>query len=303
MSGTSRLHARRRALAQLSALAGICAAPRARGATKSAPQDLASLARRIERDIGGRLGVCVVRPNDGRWSYRADERFPMCSVFKAIAAAGVLARVDRGELRLEQRIVFTRADLLAHSPMTETRADGDGMMLVELCAAAMTLSDNTAGNLLLRELGGPPGFTTYVRSLGDTVTRLDRWEPELNEARPGDPRDTTSPAAMCALFTQLLFAERLAPVSRERWTDWLLGNRTGDARLRAGVPQDWRMGDKTGTGQHGATIDVAVLWPPGRRPLVAAVFIRDSAATLERRNAAIATVGRALPRLIGIQGA
>ncbi len=108
---------------------------------------------------------------------------------------------------------------------------------------------------------------------------------------------------MCALFTQLLFAERLAPVSRERWTDWLLGNRTGDARLRAGVPQDWRIGDKTGTGQHGATIDVAVLWPPGRRPLVAAVFIRDSAATLERRNAAIATVGRALPRLIGIQGA
>ena len=292
---------RRQLVVHLGALAASFAvAPRGSAASAKNGTSLAALAQRLERDIGGRLGVCVLRAGDGRWTYRADERFPMCSVFKAIAAAGVLARVDRGELRLDKRIVFGKSDLIAYSPATEKRLDGDGMTLAELCEAAITLSDNTAGNLLLRELGGPAGFTAYVRALGDTVTRLDRWEPELNEARPGDARDTTTPAAMAALFATLLFDDRLGPMSRERWLDWLFANRTGDARLRAGVPASWQVGDKTGTGKRGATGDVAALWPPGRRPLVIAVFIRDSAASLERRNAAIAAVGRALPRLIGI---
>ena len=298
------LRARRRAVSGIAALAGALVFGPCRATAKETAQaPLPALARRLERQTGGRLGVCVLRTGDGRWTHRADERFPMCSLFKAIAAAGVLARVDRGELRLDRRIVFGRSDLVDHSPATAQRIDGDGMTLAELCDASMTLSDNTAGNLLLRELGGPAGFTAYVRSLGDQVTRLDRWEPELNEAKPGDPQTAVARTARPSRPAWSYRADRLAPVSRQRWTDWLLANRTGDARLRAGVPASWRTGDKTGTGKRGATLDVAGLWPPGRRPMVAAVFIRDSAASLERRNAAIAEVGRALPRLIGAESA
>ncbi|HVH34638.1 MAG TPA: serine hydrolase [Tahibacter sp.] len=190
------LRARRRAVSGIAALAGALVFGPCRATTTATAQGLLpALARRLERQTGGRLGVCVLRTGDGRWTHRADERFPMCSLFKAIAAAGVLARVDRGELRLDRRIVFGRSDLVDHSPATAQRIDGDGMTLAELCDASMTLSDNTAGNLLLRELGGPEGFTTYVRSLGDPVTRLDRWEPELNEAKPGDPQTAAARTA------------------------------------------------------------------------------------------------------------
>jgi beta-lactamase class A len=254
----------------------------------------------LEAASGGRLGVAVIDTASGAQAgYRADERFPLCSTFKLLAAAAVLARVDAGHEQLHRRILFAAADVVVNSPITKDHAGESGMTLDQLCVAAMTMSDNTAGNLLLAAIGGPPALTAYARTLGDTVTRLDRIEPELNEARPGDPRDTTTPAAMAANLRALMVGNALAAPSRERLLNWLIDNKTGDARLRAGLPVGWRVGDKTGSGERGTTNDIAALWPsarigpPGRGPIVLSVYLTDTSATAERRNATLAAVGRA----------
>lgn len=250
---------------------------------------------RIERESGGRLGVAVLDTRtQAQATHRADELFPMCSTFKLLAAAGVLARVDAGKERLDRRIRFEARDVVVNSAMTKDRAGGDGMSLADLCEAAMIVSDNTAGNLLLASLGGPEGLTAYARSLGDMVTRLDRIEPELNEAIPGDPRDTTSPAAMLSDLRALVLGSALSASSRDQLTRWLIGNKTGDTRLRAGLPSGWRVGDKTGSGERGTTNDVGVIWPPGRAPILVSVYLTETPRAGEQRNATLAAVGRAV---------
>lgn len=254
---------------------------------------------RLESRFGGRLGVAALDVATGaRASRRADERFPMCSTFKLLAAALVLARVDRGQEHLERRVAFGADQLVTYSPATEKRVGPPGMTVAELCEAALTLSDNTAANLLLASFGGPPALTAYARSLGDAVTRLDRIEPDLNEAAPGDPRDTTTPAAMLENVRRLVVGDALTPGSRARLADWLLANKTGDARLRAGLPVGWRVGEKTGTGNHGATNDVGVAWPPGRAPLLLAVYYAESTASPDQRNGVVAEVGRIVAEAI-----
>lgn len=252
--------------------------------------------KKIEAQSGGRLGVAVLDTlTGGRSNHRADERFPMCSTFKLLAAAGVLSQVDAGKERLDRRIRFEASDVVVNSTViTKDRAGGDGMSLAELCEAAMTFSDNTAGNLLLANLGGPTGLTAYARSLGDAVTRLDRIEPDLNEALPGDERDTTSPAAMLSNIRTLVLGNILSPASREQLTAWLVGNKTGDTRLRAGLPKDWRVGDKTGAGERGSTNDVGLTWPPGRAPIIVSVYLTGTTASAEQRNSTLASVGRAV---------
>jgi beta-lactamase class A len=165
------------------------------------------------------------------------------------------------------------------------------MTVGELCEAAITVSDNTAGNLLLASFGGPAGLTAYIRSLGDPMTRLDRNEPTLNEATPGDVRDTTTPAAMLGLMRQLLLGTALSPASRERLVGWLVANTTGNARLRAGAPGA-RVGDKTGTGAHGTTNDVGIIWPPGREPILVAAFLTNTPREGAANEAILASVGR-----------
>jgi beta-lactamase class A len=189
--------------------------------------------------------------------------------------------------------------VVVNSAITKDRAGGEGMTLGELCEAAMIVSDNTAGNLLLAALGGPAGLTAYARSLGDTVTRLDRIEPELNEAIPGDPRDTTSPAAMLADLRTLVLGDALSASSRELLTQWLIGNKTGDTRLRAGLPKGWRVGDKTGAGEHGTTNDVGIIWPPGRAPVLVAIYLTGTPQGGDQRNATLAAVGRAVAAALG----
>ncbi|BBK35157.1 beta-lactamase [Allostella sp. ATCC 35155] len=249
----------------------------------------------LEARHGGRLGVSALDTGTGRRiEHRADERFPMCSTFKLLAAACVLSRVDRGEERLDRRVVFQASDLVAYSPATEKRVGGDGMTMAEICAAAMTLSDNTAGNLLLASFGGPPALTAYARSLGDRVTRLDRIETALNEGAPGDPRDTTTPGAMLDDLCALVLGTALSEPSRAQLTTWLLDNRTGDRRLRAGFPGGWRVGDKTGTGGNGAAADVAVVWRPELPPLAVAVYWAEADVPFEGRNAIFEAVARIL---------
>ncbi|MEI2736480.1 MAG: class A beta-lactamase [Rhodoblastus sp.] len=270
----------------------IGAAVLARAGAHSSPERAIA---EIEARVGARLGVAMRDTASGaELRYRADERFPITSTFKLLAGAAVLARVDAGRDSLDRRVRFAKSDIVAYSPATERHADGEGMTLAEICDAAITLSDNTAGNLLLAAIGGPDGLTQYARALGDMVTRLDRIETDLNEARPGDVRDTTSPAAMLGNLEKLLVGEALSSASRQRLTNWMIANKTGDTRLRAGVPDGWRVGDKTGAGGNGSNNDIAIVWPPGGKPILIAAYLTECARSVDERNAALADVARAL---------
>jgi len=246
----------------------------------------------IERSSGGRLGIAVLRAGGRIDGHRLDERFPMCSTFKWLAAAHVLYRVDQGQEQLDRRVPFGRDVLKPNSPVTSLHADGDGMTMGELCHAAVTVSDNAAANLILSTFGGPAGLTRYAHSVGDDVTRLDRWETELNEARPGDPRDTTTPRAMARVLHAHLIGKVLSPAGREQLANWLQATQTNSRRLRVDLPEGWRMGSKTGTGARGTTNDVGIFWPPNRPPIVVAVFLTQSKAAEAARNGAIAQVAR-----------
>jgi beta-lactamase class A len=247
----------------------------------------------LEKEHGGRLGVCVLDVATGRrLEHRADERFAMCSTFKVLAAALVLTRVDRGEESLDRRVVYSKERVVTYSPETEKHAGEEGMTLGDICKAGLTLSDNTAANLILESFGGPTELTRFARSIGDGVTRLDRIETALNEATPGDPRDTTSPAAMAEDVRKILLGDVLSASSREQLTSWMVANKTGDKRLRAGAPKDSRVGDKTGSGGNAETNDIAVIWPPGRGPIVVTAYFAESTASDEARNAVLAEVAR-----------
>lgn len=249
----------------------------------------------IERRLDARLGVAVVDTGSGhQWAYRGHERFPMMSTFKPLLCALLLSRVDRGQDTLARRLPITTGDLLDYAPVTEKHVGPAGMSTGDLCEATITLSDNTAANLLLKQVGGPAGVTAFVRAQGDGVTRLDRDEPTLNEAKPGDPRDTTTPVAMTGLLRTLVLGDVLSGTSRRQLTDWLLANKTGDAKIRAGLPTGWRVGDKTGSGANGSMNDVAVIWPPMRPPVLLAIYITGTQASTEARNAAMADIARAV---------
>jgi beta-lactamase class A len=191
-------------------------------------------------------------------------------------------------------VVIEKTDLVTYSPVTEKRVGGEGMTLAEIASAAITQSDNTAGNVLIDQLGGPEGVTRFARRIGDETFRLDRRETELNEATPGDPRDTTSPAAMTRTLHALLFEDQLKEGSRRQLGDWMVANQTGGAKFRAGLPKTWRVGDKTGGGDHGTMNDVAVLWPPESAPILASVYLTETKASFDARNAAFAEIGHAL---------
>jgi beta-lactamase class A len=254
---------------------------------------------RIERESGGRLGVAVLDTGSGAGSqHRADERFPICSTFKLLAAAAILARVDAGRENLDRVVAYGPKDILSYAPVTSAHVSEGGMSIADLCEAAITVSDNTAANLLLAALGGPAGITAYARSIGDDLTRLDRFEPDLNEALPDDPRDTTSPAAMLADIKRLVLGDALSAASRKRLTGWLLGNKTGGTRLRARLDKNWRVGDKTGSGERGTANDVGVIWPPDRDPVIASVYLTGSSGDGDQRSAAIAAVGEAVGKAL-----
>jgi beta-lactamase class A len=227
----------------------------------------------LEARLGGRLGVALVG-EDGvlRRSHRGDERFAMCSTFKLALSAAILEQVDDGDLSLDAEVPIDESDLLSYAPVVTERV-GEGRIRVdELAVASVTLSDNSAANLLLERVGGPAGLTAFFRRQGDPVTRLDRIEPDLNENRPGDERDTTTPEAMATLVQRLVLGTGLSAESRELLRSWLEQTSTGLQRIRAGLPDRWRAGDKTGTCGT-AYNDVAVVWPPEGEALVLVVYI------------------------------
>lgn len=247
----------------------------------------------IEAGVGGRLGVLALDVATGaRIAHRADERFAMCSTFKAMAAAAAMRLVDVGALHLGAFVRYGEADLLSYAPVTRAHVGNGGMRLVELIAAAVEFSDNTAANLILAAIGGPAGWTRYVRGLGDRDSRLDRTEPTLNTAIAGDARDTTTPAAMAADLQATLLGDALSPASRQRLIGWMVACQTGGKRLRAGLPAAWRIGDKTGSGDNGAVGDIAVAWTPAGPIVIACYLTGAEAASSDAREGAIASVGK-----------
>ncbi|WP_153102036.1 class A beta-lactamase [Paraburkholderia hayleyella] len=258
----------------------------------------ASLAE-LERASNGRLGVfALATAGPTLLSYRADERFPLCSTFKVMLIGAVLARSRQTEGLLTQHILYGAGDLVAYSPITQPHA-GNGMNVAALCAAALQYSDNTAANLLLNIVGGPAAVTAFARAIGDDTFRLDRIEPELNTAVPGDPRDTSSPAAMARSLQRLVLGDVLGAPQRQQLNDWMRGNTTGHARIRAGVPAAWPVADKTGTGDYGTTNDIAVLWPTGLPPVVLAIYFTQHKQDAKMRDDMLAAVAQVLAATFG----
>ncbi|MGA7710392.1 MAG: class A beta-lactamase [Rhizomicrobium sp.] len=257
--------------------------------------DLSDPLDALEKRTGGRLGVAVLDTHTGKClEHRAQERFAMCSTFKFLLAAAVLQRIDAGKESAERILHYQKSDLLSHSPITEKHVVEGGMAISALCQAAVEFSDNTAANLLLETIGGPAGWTRFARTLGDSVSRLDRTELALNSAIPGDARDTTTPAAMLQDMKKVLLENTLSDVSRQELQAWMIANTIGAHRLRAGLPKDWRAGDKTGTSFKDASNDIAIIWPPDRAPILACVYFAESGLPDEARDAAIADVGRVI---------
>jgi beta-lactamase class A len=249
-----------------------------------------------ESASGGRVGLAVHDTATGRrFSHRGGERFPMASTFKMLLVAAVLARVDKGTDRLDRAISVKASDILDVSPVSKAHVGGT-VSVAELCEATIIYSDNTAANLLLPAVGGPAGFTAWLRRIGDPVTRLDRIEPMMSEALPGDPRDTTSPDAVLGSWEKLLLGTTLSPASRARLTGWLVANTTGGTRLRAGLPAGWKVGDKTGSGGRGSINDIAIVWPQRQAsgPLFIACFLNGGTAESALLYKAHADLARAI---------
>jgi beta-lactamase class A len=250
----------------------------------------------IEQRIGGRVGVAAWNTGTGDWlGRRIQEPFALCSTFKWLLVAQHLHMAQQTPGWLGEMMRFGPGDLLDYAPAARRHVARGFMSNEEMCEGAVVLSDNTCANLLLIPAGGPEGFTHFLRSHGDGVTRLDRNEPTLNENLPGDPRDTTTPDAMARTLSRFLIGDTvLSAASREKLIGWMVASTTGLQRLRAGLPATWRVGDKTGTwnGTHNATNDVAIAWPPNGAPIVIASFFSDSVVETAARNAAHAEIGR-----------
>ncbi|ACI52552.1 Beta-lactamase [Gluconacetobacter diazotrophicus PA1 5] len=256
--------------------------------------DIQARLQELESRSGGRLGVAILDTATGRLiGNRVNERFAMCSTCKALVVAFVLSRIDRNEEWLNRRVTFTEHDLVSPFKATKPHVGPGGMTIAELCEAAITVSDSTAANLLFASFGGPEALTTYLRSLGDQVTRLDHVELALNIVKPGEIHDTTSPAAMAETLRKLLLGNALSDASRALLAEWMSGTKDAAThRLRAGLPAGWRIADKPGTWEKIATNDIGVVWPPGRAPIVVTAYLGEAPGLVASREAILADVAR-----------
>lgn len=256
----------------------------------------------LENEAGGCVGVAALNTADGkRLEYNADRRFAMCSTFKLLLAAAVFSRIDRHADNADRHVTFDRRDLEQCSPMVGLHVQNGFMTVLDLCAAAVIHSDNSAANLLLQTIGGPTALTAYLRTIGDSVTRLDRTEPSLNSNLAGDNRDTTTPRAMLDTMQKVLLSDLLSPKSRQQLQNWLAQSKTGLTRLRSGINPDFRVGDKSGSGDNGATNDVAIVWPKTSAPFLIAAYYTDSTGVAEIRDLVLARVARIVSQEFGYQ--
>ncbi|MFI7631978.1 class A beta-lactamase [Microbispora rosea] len=278
----------------------VGAVPAAAPAAAAPRTDVAAALRALEASFQGRIGAYAIDTATGKTiGYRAGERFALLSTFKAVAAGAVLARTTDRELT-RKVVHWTAGEVKSNSPETGKHVK-DGMTLAELCRAAIIYSDNTAGNMLLKRIGGPRGLTRYFRTLKDPASRLDRWETELNEWSPKQKRDTTTPASVARDLRALTTGDALGAKDRSRLVGWLRDNTTGDARIRAGLPKTWIVGDKTGTGgTYGTANDIAVVWPAkGAAPIIMAIYTNRRAADGATADKVVAQAATVLARGLG----
>ena len=262
-------------------------------AARSASADRALKA--LHKRVGGRLGVHILDSQSGRRiAYDYDSRYAMASTFKLMLAAALLWQVDKKAFTLAHELAISAEDVMPTSPEVEAKlkTGASSMSVRDLCAAIVVSSDNAAANILLKGIGGPSAFTTFMRSMGDEKTRLDRTELDLNANLPDDPRDTTTPRAMVDSMLRVFTQDVITMASRALLIDWMMQSRTGLDRVRAGIPKSWQVGDKTGTGPRGAFNDLAIAWPPGRRPIFIAVYMSESKLPANDLAVAHADIGR-----------
>lgn len=245
-----------------------------------------------ESALQARVGMTLFDVNTGTtWNYRGDERFPLNSTHKTFSCAALLAKVDGKALSLDQSVSISKEMLVTYSPIMEKSLSPETVTLGKLCQAAVSYSDNTAANVVFDTIGGATEFNAYMRSIGDEQTRLDRKEPELNEGTPGDVRDTTTPNAIVSSLRKILLGDGLSVSSRSELTQWMLDDQVAGALLRASLPSDWKIADKTGAGGYGSRSIVAVIWPPSKQPFVVAIYITQTKASMQASNQAIARIG------------
>lgn len=232
--------------------------------------DFSSEFAQLEEKYNAKLGVYAIDTgNEETVAYHAEDRFAYASTFKALAGAVLLK--ENPLSFLDERRMYTKENLVTYSPITEKYVD-EGMTLREIVEAAMQYSDNTAANLLFAEFGGPKELEKALREIGDEVTQMDRLEPDLNEATPGDMRDTSTPKALATNLKIFGLSDELSEEKREIFQQWLKGNTTGDTLIKSGVPTDWVVGDKSGAGSYGTRNDIAIVWPPDKEPIVIAIM-------------------------------
>ena len=252
-----------------------------------------------ESALQARIGMAVMDTANGNtWHYRGDERFPLNSTHKTFTCAALLAKAEKQPQLLNQEVSISKEMLVSYSPITEKSLAPSTITFNRLCQAAVSFSDNTAANLAFEAIGGSAGFNAFMRSLGDSETRLDRKEPELNEATPGDLRDTTTPVAMTQSLKKVLLDDGLPATAQATLKQWMLDDQVAGALLRAALPADWKIADKTGAGGHGSRSIIAVIWPPARQPLVVSIYITQTKAPMAESNQAIARIGSALKESI-----
>ncbi|MGB2078320.1 MAG: class A beta-lactamase [Vibrio sp.] len=254
----------------------------------------------LETQLGeqAQIGVAIYQPQTADlWSYRGDERFPLTSTFKTLACAKVLSDVEQGKLSLTDSMTITPQQVLDYAPVTKNYI-GKEFSLNQACEAALTMSDNTAANQILTQIGGPKALTQYLQSIDDEVTRLDRYEPELNQARDGDPRDTTTPKAITLSLSKIILGDSLTPASRAQLIDWMEANKVADPLMRQVLPQGWRIADRSGAGGFGARSMTAIVWPSHSDAFILSVYIKNTNKNMDIRNSVIREISQKTINLI-----
>lgn len=255
-------------------------------------QTLKSQFETLESKSGGRLGVTVIDTSDGsEYSWRGNERFPLCSTSKVMAVAAILKKNESDHSLPGKKIHINKNDMVNYNPITQ-KYIGSSMTVAELSAAALQYSDNAAMDKLLAYLGGPQQATHFARTIGDKAFRLDRKEPELNTAIPDDARDTTTPSAMADTLNKLVLGTALKGEQRARLSEWMKGNTTGANSIKAGLPVDWIVADKTGSGDYGTTNDIAVIWPKNKAPIILTAYFTQNDKDAAARKDVLASAAK-----------
>ncbi|MCF7354638.1 CARB/PSE/RTG family carbenicillin-hydrolyzing class A beta-lactamase [Vibrio sp. CK2-1] len=277
-----------------SLLALLFFAPSVAFASSEAFMQVEQEVRLVEQNLNAQVGVAILNTETGEnWDHNGNERFPLTSTFKTIACAKLLYDFDKGKVPLDAKVQVKSTDLVTYSPIIEKHV-GSEITLTDACHAAMTMSDNTAANIIIKAVGGTQSITNFVKNIGDTQTRLDRMEPDLNEGALNDPRDTTTPTAITNTLNELLFGSTLSDTSKEQLKEWMVNNQVTGNLLRSVLPNDLKIADRSGAGGFGARSITAIVWNDQRAPIIISIYIAQTDASMEQRNAAIVNIGRVI---------